>query len=330
MNPEKHQPWHGLPLYFADHPNPQKAARGLAVLEVLDDGAADNATQKYLWRAYFKLRGQGDATPPATDFMPREEWLVAAADVARALPGGAVLAHTLKKLATPEKLPGKTLEAYAPALARGNLGTEQTLPLAAKAIALWQQAWQGAVGKAEPAAPLQKLIWHLRWLEPFDIPHLPPEKLRALKGVHLALVLSQNMPALARHEGLEQAVANLMPALAPFQGTRFDGLGAARQRQGFYHPHGYGNPPRGLYKTLMAENVWLRSLPVYWQGSLLTPEEQALLAKARHESGLATTLEAALSLSAYRDAPSARGWQEGGVNRKAILDAIIQDSTKEF
>lgn len=337
MTHRKNQPGRILPLYFADV-DPQPATTGLAVIDVLS--RETDPAQQDLWQAYFKLRGEEETPVPAEDFLPRAQWLGAAADAAGALPGGAVLADSLKKLAKPHKLPLKTLAAYAPELAKRSDSEQQqtAMKLAANALALWQDAWMGVAGTATtrtattaktPQHGLANLIWHLRWLEPHDTAHLPPAILKELKDLHLAFVLSQDVPRRQHLQGLTQAAENLKTFFTAFQGRRFNGLGEKAAREGFYHPHGYGDKPKGVFKKLLAESVWLASLPVYWQGELLTPDEQTLLARTRQESGLQQTLEQAMALKAYQRFPSASGFRPEGLNRKTILDGIINDAIQK-
>ena len=319
-----HTPWHGLPLYFSDR-DPEKAMVGLAVMAVLAENPMP--TQQEMWQMYFKLRG-AQAEGPKTDFLAQNKWLEAAASTAEALPGGAFLAASLKKLAQPEKIPAGVLAAYHPTLARQDKGKDKiALSLAAQAIQTWQHVGQQGVKKTSNT-PLEELISHLLWLEPHDRPHLPKAVLKELKELHLALVLSQDSPELGQQNGLSETVEHMLPLLQPFQSPRFNGFGEKAKRASFNQPHGYGDVPKGIFKTLMAENVWLHSLPVYWQGAVLTDDEQQLLAQTRRESSLKESLETALTLNAYKTTPSQSGFKSKGLTRKAILDGIIHDTTQ--
>ena len=320
-------PWHGLPLYFADH-DIEKVLVGLAVITTL--AKTPTPEQQELWQAYFCLRGTKQQEIPETDFLPQDKWLDAAAFVASALPGGAVLSSTLKKLEHPEKIPAKIAAAYNPVFARLEKHKAKTaLALAAKTICLWQTAWNTEVKFQQTAkTPLATLIQNLCWLEPHDFVHLPKPLLQKLKDVHLALVLSQEHPAKLHVQGLEQVVDGLTPFFEVFKSPRFDGFGEKAKRASFNQPHGYSNTPKGLFKTLMAENVWLKSLPVYWQGALLAPEEQEQQAEIRQEGSLKAMLETAMALKAYQTSPTASSFDDKGLTRKKILEGLITDLTQ--
>lgn len=312
-------------VYFAEK-DQQKVAEGLAAAYALSACEDEDGRQAAMWQAFYTLRGE-EVKAENTLFLPRGEWLKAAAYSVQTLPGGVVLAQTLRKLAQPERIKKETLQATSPVLARqleqkGSGAEDTVLECAAKALGVWQEVWQGG----ENPSPLGRLAAALKYVETHDFGHLPKPVLAELNSLHLAATLCAD--GMAARE-LEAAINGILPVLAPFASPRADGLGQLKKRTAFSAPHGYGEVPQGVFKALTEEVVWLESLPVYWQGRLLAEGEQRLLAEERRDLGLEYRLNVVLGLPAYKALGRQSPFTPKGLSRKNALERTIKELTRQ-